>query len=68
MAYDREVADANKDYNKDNEIVLDHFNDRDDAIKAQYAREIDNEETHHESTLALILEDHRICMERVINY
>ena len=69
VTLNREVGDAKKDFNDANELASERLEDREDKIKALYDdRLIPNEESRHESAIALIDEDLQICLERVSKY
>ena len=64
--FSRKVDAAREAFNDQNELAAERLEDREDAIKALYdERLIPNEESRHESAIALIDEDLRLCLERV---
>ncbi len=66
---DRKVAAARESFNDQNELAAERLEDREDKIKALYDdRLIPNEESYHESAIALIDADLRLCLERVSQY
>ena len=68
VTLNREVGDAKEDFGDANELAAERLEDREDKIKALYNdRLILNEVSRHESAIALIGEDLRLCLQRVNN-
>ena len=66
MELSRKTNAAREVFNDQNELASDRLEDREDKIKALYDdRLIPNEVSRHESAIALIDEDLRLCLERV---
>lgn len=69
MELDRKVAAAREVFKDQNELAAERLEDREDKIKALYDdRLIPNEVSRHESAIALIDEDLRLCLDRVSQY
>ena len=69
VEFSRKVDAARESFNDQNELAAERLEDREDKIKALYDdRLIPNEVSRHESAIALIDEDLRLCLERVSQY
>ena len=67
VAMKREFSDAAKDFDNEDRIAREDWDDRDSAIIALYDKREANENARNQSHLALIEEDLRLCLERVNN-